>query len=207
MSDTPAFNNGNDARNDVSNDDGTGADGLPDADRRKLPRTRISNAIDRFILAIGNAMSWIWVLLIIGIITNVTLRYVFGRATVWLEELQLYFYAIGFIIGLSYAITWDRHVRVDALADRWKPRTRAWIELFGMLFLLLPFSITILLEAVSYTLTSIRLGEGSPSPGGLPHTWILKSFIVWGFALIFLAAFSRMLRCTALLFERPRPLW
>ncbi|MQX37080.1 TRAP transporter small permease subunit [Roseospira navarrensis] len=188
------------------NFDGTDPDGLPD-DRRSLPRTRLSNAIDRFIMAVGNVASWIWVLLILGIILNVTLRYVFGRATVWLEELQLYFYAIGFIIGLSYAITWNRHVRVDALADRWSPRTRAWIELLGMLFLLLPFSVSILIEAVPYALTSLHLNEGSPSPGGMPYTWILKSFIVWGFALIFLAAFSRMLRCTALLFERPRPIW
>ncbi|MBB4286395.1 TRAP transporter small permease subunit [Roseospira goensis] len=198
MSETPV------AAPPAVNDDGTGPDGLP-VDRR-LPRTRISNAIDRVILRVGNAASWIWVLLIIGIITNVTLRYVFGRATVWLEELQLYFYAIGFIIGLSYALTWDRHVRVDALADRWSARTRAWVELLGMLFLLLPFSVAILVEAVPYVMTSIRLNEGSPAPGGLPYTWVLKSFIVWGFLLIFLAALSRTLRCTALLFERPRPL-
>ncbi|MBB4267993.1 TRAP transporter small permease subunit [Roseospira visakhapatnamensis] len=173
---------------------------------RLLPRTRISNVIDRFILRIGHMASWIWVALIIGIIANVTLRYVFGRATVWLEELQLYFYAIGFILGLSYALTYDRHVRVDALAERWSMRTRAWVELTGMLVLLLPFSVAILVEAVPYVLTSITLNEGSPSPGGLPYTWILKSFIIWGFALIFLAALSRTLRCTALLFGRPRAL-
>jgi TRAP-type mannitol/chloroaromatic compound transport system permease small subunit len=199
MDETPAYSES------AFNDDGTGPDGLP-AEHRMLPRTRISNAIDRFIMRVGNAASWIWVLLVIGIITNVTLRYVFGRATVWLEELQLYFYAIGFMIGLSYAITWDRHVRVDALAERWSRRTRAWVELLGMVFLLLPFSIAILVEAVPYALTSFDLNEGSPAPGGLPYTWILKSFIVWGFALIFLAALSRLLRCTALLFDRPRPL-
>ncbi|WP_299439814.1 TRAP transporter small permease subunit [uncultured Rhodospira sp.] len=187
------------------NDEGMSADGLP-AEHRMLPRTRISNAIDHFIMRVGNVASWIWVLLVIGIITNVTMRYVFGRATVWLEELQLYLYAIGFIVGLSYAITWNRHVRVDALVDRWSRRARAWIELFGLLFLLLPFSVAILVEAVPYALTSFRLNEGSPAPGGLPYTWLLKSFIVWGFALIFLAALSRLLRCTALLFDRPRPL-
>ncbi|SDE63089.1 TRAP transporter small permease subunit [Rhodospira trueperi] len=199
MDETPAYSES------AFNDDGTGPDGLP-AEHRMLPRTRISNAIDRFIMRIGNAASWIWVVLIAGIFTNVTMRYVFGRATVWLEELQLYFYAIGFIIGLSYAITWNRHVRVDALADRWSARTRAWIELLGMVFLLLPFAIAITTEAVPYLMTSIQLNEASSSPGGLPYTWILKSFIVWGFVLIILAALSRLLRCTALLFDRPRPL-
>ncbi|KAA5607007.1 TRAP transporter small permease subunit [Roseospira marina] len=187
-------------------DDGRDADGLP-AEHRMLPRTRPSNAIDHVIMRVGNAASWIWALLIVVIITNVTVRYAFGRATVWLEELQLYFYAIGFIVGLSYAITWDRHVRVDALAERWSRRTRAWVELFGTVFLLLPFSGAILVEAVPYVRTSFTLNEASSSPGGLPHTWILKSFIVWGFGLIFLAGVSRLLRCTALLFHRPRPLW
>jgi len=185
-------------------DSGLDRFGLPKD--RMLPRTRLSNVIDHFILRVGHLASWIWVLLIAGIVVNVTLRYVFGRATVWLEELQLYFYAIGFILGLSYALTYDRHVRVDALAERWSPRVRAWVELIGMLVLLLPFSAAILVEAVPYVLTSIELNESSAAPGGLPYTWILKSFIVWGFVLIFLAALSRTLRCTALLFDKPRAL-
>jgi len=173
---------------------------------RLLPRTRLSNAIDHLLLKTGHLASWIWLALVAGIVLNVTLRYVFGRATVWLEELQLYFYAIGFILGLSYALTYDRHVRVDVLAERWSARTRTWVELSGLLFLLLPFAVAILVEAVPYVLTSFRLNEASASPGGLPHTWILKSFIVWGFGLVVLAAVSRVLRCTALLFGIPRPL-
>lgn len=204
MSDTPDAAPGAAAPASRTSGEDLDEHGLPKD--RLLPRTHISNAIDRFILKTGHLASWIWVALIIGIIVNVTLRYVFGRATVWLEELQLYFYAIGFILGLSYALAYDRHVRVDALADRWSARTRAWVELFGMVLLLLPFSVAILVEAVPYVLTAMRLNEGSPSPGGLPYTWILKSFIIWGFALIFLAALSRTLRCTALLFDRPRAL-
>jgi len=182
------------------------AEDAPSADFN-LPRTRPSDVLDALVLKVGKFVSWIWVALVLVIVYNVVQRYVFGIGAIWLEELQWHLYAIGFMIGLSYAITWDRHVRVDVLAERWSPRRRAAVELIGMLFLLLPFSIAILVEAVPYWLTALRLDESSSAPGGLPNLWILKSFIIWGFALIFLAAFARMLRCTAALFGWPRPYW
>lgn len=172
-----------------------------------LPRTRPSDFLDHIVLSVGRIASWIWVGLVIVIIYNVVQRYVFGIGAIWLEELQWHFYAIGFMIGLSYALTWDRHVRVDVMAERMRPVTRAWIELLGLGLLLLPFSIAILIEAIPYWLTAVRLDESSAAPGGLPHLWILKSFIIWGFGLLAIAAFSRFLRCTAMLFGWPAPIW
>jgi len=172
-----------------------------------LPRTRPSNVLDRIVLAIGNAAAWIWVALVLAIIFNVVQRYVFGIGAIWLEELQWHFYAIGFMIGLSYALVWDRHVRVDVLAERWGPRTRAWVEIFGLIALLLPFSAAIAAEAIPYFLTAYTLDESSSAPGGLPNLWILKSFIIWGFGLLILGALSRLLRCTALLVGWPTPIW
>jgi TRAP-type mannitol/chloroaromatic compound transport system permease small subunit len=60
---------------------------------------------------------------------------------------------------------------------------------------------------VPYWLTSYRLDESSAAPGGLANLWILKSFILWGFGLLALAAFARLLRCMAMLFGWPKPIW
>jgi TRAP-type mannitol/chloroaromatic compound transport system permease small subunit len=54
-------------------------------------------------------------------------------------------------------------------------------------------------------LRSWQLNEVSAAPGGLPYRWIAKSFILWGFTLLLLAAIARLLRVTALLFGRPTP--
>ena len=78
--------------------------------------------------------------------------------------------------------------------------------MIGLLAFLLPFAIVILIDSVPFVLTSFRLSEISGSPGGLPYRWAIKAFLTIGFALLTLAGFARLLRCTALLFGVPSPL-
>lgn len=172
-----------------------------------LPHTRISDTLDAVVRRIGQAASWVWALLVLVIVYNVVQRYVFGIGAIWLEELQWHVYAVGFIIGLSYAITADRHVRVDVVSERWGRRTKAWVEFIGLAVLLLPFTVSIVIAAWPFLASSFDLNERSAAPGGLPYRWILKSFILWGFGLLVIAAVARLLRCTALLFGWPRPIW
>lgn len=171
-----------------------------------LPRTRLSNAIDGLIQRIGELASWLWLVLLAIIIVNVALRYLLGRGYILFEELQWHLYGAAWLLALAFVFRNDAHVRIDVLAARWRPRTRAWIELLGILFLLLPFALFVVIEAVPFVVTSYHLSEVSPSPGGLSHRWIIKAFIPLGFGLLALAGFARLLRCSALLFGIPSPL-
>ncbi|MGX1308614.1 TRAP-type mannitol/chloroaromatic compound transport system permease small subunit [Amorphus suaedae] len=171
-----------------------------------LPETRLSRVLDAAVNFIGRTISWLWVILIAIILVNVILRYVFNEGLIIFEELQWHVYAIGFMIGLSFAVVADRHVRVDVLAERRSVRWRAWVELFGLLLFLLPFSILMAIEAVPFVMRAWDMSEVSVAPGGLSHRWALKSVIVIAFALIAVAAFSRLSRVTSYLFRFPRPL-
>lgn len=182
------------------------AGGTPPPADSSLPHTRASKALEGFVRSIGRITSWIWAVLIAVIVYNVILRYVFGEGSIALEEWQWHLYAIGFMIGLSYSFVEDRHVRVDVLAERWGLKTRAAVELLGLLVLFIPFSVAIFIEAIPYVITSYELNEVSAAPSGLGYRWVLKSFLLWGFALLVLAAVARMFRCTALLFGWPRPI-
>jgi TRAP-type mannitol/chloroaromatic compound transport system permease small subunit len=172
-----------------------------------LPRTRVSNALDTFVRWIGRMTAWLWVLLVLVIVLQVVLRYAFNMGSIQLEELQWHIYAVGFILGLSYCLVEDRHVRVDVVAERLHPKTRAWIEFLGLSLLLLPFLVTILIQSVPYIWSSYIQSESSAAPGGLPYRWLLKSFMFWGFLLLVMAALARFLRCTAYIFGLPRPIW
>ncbi|GAA0587252.1 TRAP transporter small permease subunit [Caenispirillum bisanense] len=172
-----------------------------------LPRTAISNVLDRGVRWIGRTSAWLWVVLVAVIVLQVVLRYAFNMGSIQLEELQWHIYAVGFILGLSYCFVENRHVRVDVVAERLRPKTRAWIELIGLLGMLLPFLIVILVQSIPFIETSYLQNERSGAPGGLPYRWILKSFIFWGFLLLIIAATARVLRCTAMLFGVPRPIW
>ena len=155
---------------------------------------RVSDTIDRMIRAIGHVVMWTNVVLIGVIILQVILRYGFGRGLVVLEELQWHLYAIGIMFGASYAQVLDSHIRVDIiharLSGKWKMR---W-DLFGIIFLLLPFIWVIFDQSLTFTAESFRLAERSDAPLGLPWRWAIKSVIPISFALLGIAAISRAVR-------------
>ncbi len=170
----------------------------------ELPHTRFSRSVDRFLARIGRTLSWIWLALLGVIVVNVVLRYALGEGRIEFEELQWHLYAIGFLLGLSYCYQSDEHVRVDVLHERISPRARAWIELYGILLLLLPFTTLILIYSFPFVAYSFQTGEVSSAPGGLPLRWLIKSILPLGFVLLALATVSRLTRVWSFLFQMPR---
>lgn len=171
----------------------------------QLPETRLSCLLDNLLQKIGDLMSWTWVVLMAVIILNVVMRYLFNEGRIEFEEIQWHLYAIGWLFGLSYCFVADDHVRVDLIHDQLSLRAQAWIELLGMVFLLIPFITLVLWYSVPFILYSWQLGEVSDAPGGLPYRWAIKSVLFIGFGLLGLAALSRLSRVCALLFLRQTP--
>lgn len=170
-----------------------------------LPHTFVSKAIESLVETIGRTISYIWVLLILLVVGNALMRYFFSINFIALEELQWHLYAVGFMVGLSYCLIHDGHVRVDALVERSSLRTRAWIEVIGLSLLLMPFCLIVIEYAIPFVSRAYRLNEVSSASGGLPMRWLIKSTIVIAFALLTLAALSRWLRCIALLRQPKQP--
>lgn len=170
-----------------------------------LPRTAASDFIEGIINRVSGVINWIWGILMLVIVVNVVMRYALATNYVWMEEMQWHMYAIGFMTGIGFAITRDSHVRVDVVAQSMRLRTRAAIELIGILFLMLPLFILIISYAIPFVQHSWMRNEISSAPGGLTHRWAIKSVLVIAFAYMVLATFARLLRITALLFGFPRP--
>lgn len=164
-----------------------------------FPTTAVSRATDATLGWIAAFVDWSWVLLIGLIVVNVTLRYVIGANFIAMEELQWHLYAIGFMLGLSYALTVDGHVRVDVLADTFRPRTRAWIEALGLTLFVLPLCGIILNYGWPFVLRSWTINEVSAAPGGLTNRWAIKAVILVAFGLLLMATLSRLSRVVAAL--------
>ena len=165
-----------------------------------LPETALSRAVDPWLARIGRWASWLWLLLVAIIVVNVLLRYVFGEGRIEFEEIQWHIYATGFLLGLGYALQADAHIRVDVLHERFSPALKAWIELYGLVLLLLPFIAVVLIYSLPFVRASFELGEISASPGGLPFRWAIKAMLPLGFLLLLIAAVSRLSRVWAFLF-------
>ncbi len=160
----------------------------------------IADFFDSLIRHIGRTVAWVNLLLIGVILIQVFFRhYGFTHGQVMLEEMRWHLYALAVMVGLSFGVSSDSHIRVDILRHRYSPATRNWIEIIGILFLLLPFLFVIFHHSLEWVGDSFRLNESSESPTGLPYRWLIKSLIPISFGLLFVAALARLLRAWAAL--------
>ena len=169
-----------------------------------LPRTAFSDAIEGVIDAIGKLSSWLWIVTVAVIMWSVIARYGFNTGSVMLEEIQWHLAGAAWLIGLSYTLVHDDHVRVDILYERFSNRTRAWIEFFGIVFLLMPFLVIATIELLPYAMSSFEQNEHSQAPNGLPARWVMKFILCGAVGLIAVAALARLARTCSQLFGWPR---
>ncbi len=165
-----------------------------------LPETSLSRAIDRTLRRFDDWLGWIWIVLLGVIVANVVMRYAFGEGRIEFEEIQWHLYATGMLLGLAVCYSDDAHIRVDVIHERFGHRTRAWIELYGTLLLLLPFIALMLVYSVPFVMHSFAMSEVSVAPGGLPLRWLIKAMLPIGFGLLLVAAIARLTRVWAFLF-------
>lgn len=154
----------------------------------------IVHALNQFVRHIGHIVAWVNVLLIGVILVQVILRYGFNKAMVPLEELMWHLYAVGFMFGLSYAMTTDSHIRVDIVHMKLPKRLQHLFEIIGILIFLLPFLVIIFHHSLEWVIESYRIGESSSSATGLSHRWIIKSVIPISFFLMFVATIARLVQ-------------
>jgi len=165
-----------------------------------LPHTPVTRALDAFVKGVGDVVSWLWVVLVLVIVVNVTSRYAFSQGFIVFEEIQWHLYAVAWLVGLSYAVQNDGHIRIDIFHERFKPRTKAWIDFLGVLFFLIPYTFVVLRYSPEWIGYSFQPDENSDAPGGLPYRWIIKSTLFLAYLLLLIAAISRLLRAARLLF-------
>ena len=154
--------------------------------------------IDSFSDRLGRAVAWLlWAMALLSV-SVVALRYVAGIGATSLQEAVLYLHATLFMVGASYALRHNEHVRVDILNQRFAPRTRAMVEIGGTLVFLLPVCGFIFWMSLDYVLASWRIHEVS-TDGGLPFVYMLKTLLLVMPVLLALQGLAELLRNVAFL--------
>ena len=159
---------------------------------------RVSAALDALSSRIGRAVAWLALAMVLIGVWNALARY--GGRTIGVDlasngliEAQWYLFSVLFLLGASYTLREDAHVRVDVVYGRAKPRTRAWIDLLGTLLLMIPFCVAAIYFAWPSVAESWSIREQSPDPGGLPR-WPLKALAPVAFVLLILQGISEGLK-------------
>jgi len=159
-----------------------------------------ANVLSRLVNAIGKAGAWAAVIMIFVILADVILRRYFVIGSAKLQELEWHLHGILFLTTLGFAYLQGAHVRIELIREKWSARTKAWVEIMGILIFLLPFTAVAIWFGIDYVGLSYANQEVSASLTGLPYRWVIKSFMVIGLGLLTLAGISQMLLLLLFLF-------
>jgi len=159
---------------------------------------RFSALID----AMNERLSYIadWLVLLSCMISagNAFSRYAFSiSSNAWLE-IQWYMFGALVMLGASYTLKKNEHVRVDIVYTNVSTRRQIGIDIFGAILFLLPA--TLILAYLSWPVfyNSWTENEISGNAGGLIR-WPIKIFLPLGFALLSLQGISELIKRIAML--------
>ncbi len=158
----------------------------------------IVSFLTSIVTTITTKTAWINMLVMFTILVQVTLRYGFHAGEAWVDEFIWHLYAF-FMFGLSYAITTDSHIRVDIVHMKFTKKKQRIIEVLGIVFLIMPFTIIIFDHSVGWVHHSFMANEFSENTTGLPYRWVVKSLLPISLVLIFIASLSELIKNIVLL--------
>jgi TRAP-type mannitol/chloroaromatic compound transport system permease small subunit len=171
-------------------------------------RTRlgaIADRIDQVNTAIGHAVTWCLLAMVIAQVAVVLMRYVLGLGSIWLQESIIYAHAALFMLAAAWTLRQGGHVRVDIFYAAASPQRKALVDLFGAILLLLPFVGVLIALSMPYVARSWVILERSRETSGLPLVFLLKTLIPAFALLLGLQAISQALRSAlALLADNQR---
>lgn len=155
---------------------------------------RIEHAITRFSQWIGYFSATLLLLLVANVFYDVIARYLLNDVSIGMQELEWHLFSMIFLFGVAYTLQADGHVRVDVLYERASPKTRALIDIIGVLVFLLPFCFLVADYGIGFAYNAWDINETSGDPGGLPYRWVIKSMISLSFACVIVSAIGFLLR-------------
>ena len=158
----------------------------------------LSRAIDALNEQIGKLTYWLILAAVLISCGNALVRYAFNRSSNSWLEIQWYLFSFVFLFCAGYTLLHNQHVRIDVISSHLSGRGRAWIDILGTVFFLLPMAITIMWLSWPVFLDAYRSDEVSTNAGGL-MVWPARLMLPLGFFLLVLQGFSELIKRIAFL--------
>lgn len=172
--------------------------------------TKAERWISRWLAVVAEVAAWLLLAMIVVIMIDVVARKIPAVqgfisdtwlvnyiASVKLQEWEWHLHTVVFALGLGATYLAGGHVRVDLWREKRSPRTKAWVEILGIVFLFIPYVATLCYYAFVFASISYLQGEGSNAYTGLGNRWIIKSVLAFGILCLLLSAVAGLIRSVA----------
>jgi TRAP-type mannitol/chloroaromatic compound transport system permease small subunit len=158
----------------------------------------VSLMIDAINKRLGTLANWMILIACVISAANAMSRYAFDiSSNAWLE-IQWYLFSGVVMLGASYTLQRNEHVRVDILYTLLSERGKEWLDLLGTAFFLIPSCLIIGWLSWPFFYESWYIQEISGNAGGLIR-WPVKILLPVGFALLALQGVSEIIKRAAAL--------
>ncbi|MBL8425540.1 MAG: TRAP transporter small permease subunit [Candidatus Accumulibacter phosphatis] len=154
---------------------------------------KLSSLIDALTERVGKAI--IWLVLVVTLIAtgNAVMRYTLNYSSNAFLEIQWYLFSAIFLLGAGYTLMRNEHVRIDLIAGRLSRRGQAWIDIFGIIFFLLPMAVAVMYLSWPIFLLALNNNEQSSNAGGLV-VWPVRLLVPIGFFLLVIQGVSELIK-------------
>jgi TRAP-type mannitol/chloroaromatic compound transport system permease small subunit len=159
-------------------------------------------AVSRFIDGLNERLGYIadWAVVLSCVISagNAMIRYAFNNSSNGWLEIQWYLFTATVMLGASYTLKKNEHVRVDITYMMLSERGKEWLDLMGTLIFLLPTMSFLAWLSWPVFERAWTSSEVSGSAGGLIR-WPVLFLLPLGFSLITLQGVSEVIKRAAAL--------
>ena len=159
---------------------------------------KLSGAIDAMNQRIGLVADWMVLLSCLISAGNAFSRYAFNLSSnAWLE-IQWYMFGAVIMLGTSYTLKKNEHVRVDIVYANVSTRRQIGIDIFGFILFMLPATVIMAYLCWPIFYNSWSHSEMSSNAGGLIR-WPVKILLPIGFFLLSLQGISELIKRIAMI--------
>jgi TRAP-type mannitol/chloroaromatic compound transport system permease small subunit len=154
---------------------------------------KLSGFIDAMTERIGKSVLWLVLFAVVISAVNAVVRKAFNMSSNAFLEVQWYLFSAVFLLGSSYTMLRQGHVKIDVVIGRFSKRTQTMVECFGIVFFLFPFCYKIISLVWPLVTQAYATGEMSENAGGLIR-WPVYALIPIGFALLWIQGISELIK-------------
>lgn len=158
----------------------------------------LSRWIDRLSEFVGRWVAWLVLAAVLISAANAIMRKAFNMSSNAFLEIQWYLFAAVFLLAAGYTLLRQEHVKIDVIIGRFSKRTQIWVEIFGLVFFLMPFVVVVFAMVMPLVISAYQSGEVSSNAGGLIR-WPVYALLPIGLVLLGVQAISELIKRVAFL--------
>ena len=151
--------------------------------------------IDRMSTFVGQAFSWVIVLLTFFVSWEVFARYALDAPHAWAFDAMAMMYGTLFMMAGAYTLSKNGHVRGDVLYGFFPPRLQAGLDLSLYLLFFIPGVVAFVWAGYNYAAESWVINEHSNITADGPPIYPFKTIIPIAGAFILVQGIVEIIRC------------